>query len=73
MRTRVCPPLGESLDLEIRSDKIESSTLTIQIDTPDDRRTNVNLDLQVRRQTKRAPIAERSGERIALGLELVSN
>jgi hypothetical protein len=41
--------IGESLDLEIRPERIESSTLTIHIDTPDGRSTNVNLDLQVLR------------------------
>lgn len=43
------PAIGESIDLEIRSEKIESSGLTIQVDTPDGRRTNVNLDLQILR------------------------
>jgi hypothetical protein len=43
------PAIGETLDLEIRPDKIDSSTLTIQIDTADGRRTNVHLDLQALR------------------------
>jgi hypothetical protein len=41
--------IGESVDLEIRPEKIDSSTLTIQIETPDGQRTNANLDLQVLR------------------------
>jgi hypothetical protein len=41
--------IGESIGLEIRPEKIDSSTLTVQIDTPDGRRAIANLDLQVLR------------------------
>jgi hypothetical protein len=41
--------IGESVDLEIRPEKIDWSTLPVQIDTPDGRRAIANLDLQVLR------------------------
>jgi hypothetical protein len=39
------PPNGEQVQLEFLPDKISSSTLTIQIDTPDDQHAEVELDL----------------------------
>jgi hypothetical protein len=39
------PPNGEQVQLEFLPDKISSSTLTIQINTPDDQRAELELDL----------------------------
>jgi hypothetical protein len=39
------PPNGEQVQLEFLPDKISSSTLTIQIDTPDDQHAELELDL----------------------------
>ncbi len=40
------PPNGEKVELEFDAGKIDSSTLAIAIDTPNDQHVNVELDLQ---------------------------
>ena len=40
------PPIGETIQLEFIADKIDSSTLTILIDTPDGQQAEVVFDLQ---------------------------
>ena len=40
------PPIGETIQLEFSADKIDSSTLTILIDTPDGQQAEVVFDLQ---------------------------
>lgn len=40
------PPNGEQVHLEFRSSQIDSSTLIIRIDTPDEQHAEVNFDLQ---------------------------
>jgi hypothetical protein len=43
------PPIGETIQLEFSADKIDSSTLTILIDTPDGQQAEVVFDLQTLR------------------------
>jgi hypothetical protein len=43
------PPNGEQVQLEFRSSQIDSSTLTIRIDTPDKQHAEVEFDLQTLR------------------------
>lgn len=40
------PSIGEILDLEVKADKIDASTLTIQIDTPDGQHAECVFDMQ---------------------------
>jgi hypothetical protein len=40
------PPIGETIQLEFSADKIDSSTLTVLIDTPDGQQAEVVFDLQ---------------------------
>ena len=40
------PSIGETLNLEIRPERIDSSTLTIQIDTPDGQHAECGFDMQ---------------------------
>jgi hypothetical protein len=40
------PPIGETMDFEFRPDKIDSSTLSILIDTPDGQQAQLDLDLR---------------------------
>ena len=40
------PSIGETLDLEVKADKIDASTLTIQIDTPDGQHAECVFDMQ---------------------------
>jgi hypothetical protein len=42
----VLPPNGEQVQLEFAAEKIDSSTLTILIDTPDGQYASVEFDLQ---------------------------
>ncbi len=39
------PPIGETMEFEFRADKIDSSTLSIIIDTPDGQHAQLDLDL----------------------------
>jgi len=43
------PPLGETMHFEFSAEKIDSSTLTIFIDTPDDQHARLDLDLSTLR------------------------
>ena len=43
------PANGERVRLEFNSKQIDSSTLTIRIDTPDKQHSEVDFDLQVLR------------------------
>jgi len=43
------PPIGETIQLEFSADKIDSSTLTILIDTPDGQQAETVFDLQTLR------------------------
>lgn len=43
------PPNGEKVELEFDAGKIDSSTIAIAIDTPNDQHVNVELDLQALR------------------------
>jgi hypothetical protein len=43
------PPNGEQIHLEFKSSQIDSSALTIHIDTPDKQHAEVDLDLQTLR------------------------
>ena len=45
----VLPSNGEKVQLEFDGQKLESSTLTIKIDTPDDQHASVDFDLQTLR------------------------
>ena len=40
------PSIGEIVDMKVSPAKIDSSSLTIQIETPDDQHAQVNFDLQ---------------------------
>jgi hypothetical protein len=40
------PSIGEILDLELKPEKIDSSTLIIQIDTPDGQHADCVIDMQ---------------------------
>jgi hypothetical protein len=40
------PPIGETMQFEFSSEKIDSSTLTILIDTPDGQHAESMFDLQ---------------------------
>jgi hypothetical protein len=42
----VLPPNGEKVQLEFDAKMVDSSTITIQIDTPNDQHTKVDIDLQ---------------------------
>jgi hypothetical protein len=43
------PAIGETMDFEFRPDKIDSSTLSILIDTPDGQQAQLDLDLRALR------------------------
>ena len=45
----ILPPNGEQVRLEFQSSQIDSSTLTIRIDTPDKQHAEVDFDLQTLR------------------------
>ena len=40
------PSIGEYIDLELRADKFDSSTLTLAVDTPHGRRSETEFDMQ---------------------------
>jgi hypothetical protein len=40
------PSIGEIVDMKVEAAKIDSSLLTIQIDTPNDQHTHADFDLQ---------------------------
>ena len=42
----ILPPNGERVSLEFKSGQIDSSTLTIRIDTPDKQHAETDFDLQ---------------------------
>ena len=43
------PPNGEKVQLEFDAAKLDSSTLTVRIDTPDDQHASIDFDLQTLR------------------------
>jgi hypothetical protein len=43
------PPIGETMELEFKADKIDSSTLSIIVDTPDGQHAHLDIDLSALR------------------------